>query len=102
MKFVSGDTNNDSKLDPSETWTFTCASNLNKTTTNTAIASGSGSGMTVRDIAIATVIVASRAVPALPKTGFDPSTNGLSFIAFASALAAFSLLFYAIQRKIIA
>ena len=102
MKFVSGDTNNDSKLDPSETWTFTCASNLNKTTTNTATASGSANGMTVRDIAIATVIVASRAVPALPKTGSDPSTNGLSFIAFASALAAFSLLFYAIQRKIMA
>ncbi len=102
MKFVSGDVNGDSLLDPSETWTYTCSSNLSKTTTNTAIASGSGSGMTVRDIAIATVIVASRAVPALPKTGFDPSTNGLSFIAFASALAAFSLLFYAIQRKIVA
>jgi uncharacterized repeat protein (TIGR01451 family) len=102
MKYVSGDANGDSKLDPSETWTFSCASNLNKTTTNTAIASGSANGMTVRDIAIATVVVASRAVPALPKTGFDPSANGFSFIAFAAAIALVSLLFYAIQRKIIA
>jgi uncharacterized repeat protein (TIGR01451 family) len=101
MKFVSGDANNDSKLDPSETWTYTCSSNLAITTTNTAIASGSANGMTVRDMATATVVVASRAVPALPKTGFDPSTNSLSFIAFAAALAAFSLLFYAVQRKII-
>jgi len=102
MKYISGDANGDSLLDPSETWTYTCASNLNKTTTNTAIASGTANGMTVRDLAIATVVVASSAVPALPKTGFDPSANGFSFIAFAAALAAVSLLFYAIQKKIVA
>jgi len=102
VKFVSGDTNGDSLLDPAETWVYTCTTKLTQTTTNTATASGMANGMTVRDFAIATVVVASRAVPALPKTGFDPSANGLSFIAFAAALAAVSLLFYAIQKKIVA
>jgi hypothetical protein len=102
VKFISGDTNGDSLLDPAETWVYTCTTKLTQTTTNTATASGMANGMTVRDFAIATVVVASRAVPALPKTGFDPSANGLSFIAFAAALAAVSLLFYAIQKKIVA
>ena len=69
MKYVSGDTNKDSKLDTTETWTYTCKTNLTKTTTNTAIATGSANGFTVRDLAIATVVVAT-AAPKLPNTGF--------------------------------
>jgi uncharacterized repeat protein (TIGR01451 family) len=71
VSYISGDTNSDSKLDTSETWTFTCRENITETTVNTAIASGEANGLTVRDFALATVVVAS-AVPALPNTGFAP------------------------------
>jgi uncharacterized repeat protein (TIGR01451 family) len=74
MKYISGDTNSDSKLDPSETWTYTCRTNLTKTTTNTAIATGEADGFTVRDLAIATVVVAG-AAPKLPNTGADSEKN---------------------------
>ncbi len=93
MKFIFGDTNNDSKLDPSETWTYTCQTNLTQTTTNTAVATGQANGITVRDFAIATVVVATAVppvprvvpvvrapapvlhgvAPAMPKTGFEPT-----------------------------
>ena len=58
LKFVSGDANNDSKLDPSETWTYTCQVKLSETSTNISIAYGTGNGSTTRDIALATVVVA--------------------------------------------
>jgi len=69
VNYISGDTNNDSKLDISETWTYTCQSNLTATTTNTATASGEANGLTARDFAIVTVTVAS---PKLPNTGNAP------------------------------
>lgn len=71
INYISGDTNGDSKLDSSETWIYTCKTNLTKTTMNTAIASGEANGLTVRDIAIATVVVAD-VIPALPATGITP------------------------------
>jgi uncharacterized repeat protein (TIGR01451 family) len=73
IKYVSGDTNSDSKLDPNETWTYICRTNLTKTTTNTVTASGEANGLTARDFAIATVVVAAVAVPKLPNTGFSPA-----------------------------
>jgi uncharacterized repeat protein (TIGR01451 family) len=74
LKYISGDLNNDSKLDPSETWTYTCQTNLTKTTANTAVAIGEANGITVRDFAIATVVVAA-IVPALPDTGATAGGN---------------------------
>jgi uncharacterized repeat protein (TIGR01451 family) len=71
LTFTSGDTNSDALLDPTEIWTYTCSTNLPKTTTNTAIASGQASGLTARDFAIATVVVAD-GLPALPNTGSSP------------------------------
>lgn len=68
VAFISGDANSDSKLDPSETWTYTCQTNLTATTVNTVIATGEANGLVARDFAIATVVVAT-AVPALPNTG---------------------------------
>lgn len=97
VTFVSGDINGDSKLDPSETWTYTCKTNLTKTTTNTARASGEANGFIVRDFAIATVVVAN-AVPSLPKTGFD-STTGTPWQAGVAILLATSTLFYAIRKR---
>jgi hypothetical protein len=71
MKYISGDTNNNSKLESTETWTYTCVAKLTKTTTNTAMATGQANGFTVTDLALATVIVAN-AAPKLPNTGVDP------------------------------
>jgi len=72
LSYISGDTNNDSKLDTNETWQYTCETNLAKTTTNIAAVSGEANGLTAKDFAIATVVVA---VPELPNTGINPSTS---------------------------
>lgn len=99
MRIISGDTNLDNKLDVTETWTFTCQSNLTQTTTNTAIASGEANGMSVRDFAIATVVVAA-AVPGLPNTGLTSggSETPWGLIVF-SSIAVGAVLLYAIRRK---
>lgn len=72
MKYISGDTNNNSKLETTETWIYTCQTRLTTTTTNTASVSGEANGLTARDFAIATVVVS---VPGFPKTGFPPEEN---------------------------
>lgn len=76
MAYISGDTNRDSKLDPTETWTYTCKTNLTKTTNNTANASGEANGLIARDFAIATVVVTPVA-PTLPATGFAPQEKNI-------------------------
>ncbi len=67
LVFISGDTNNDTNLGPSETWTYTCTTNVSRTTTNTVLASGIANGMTARDFAIATVVVGG--APGFPNAG---------------------------------
>ncbi|HLD21032.1 MAG TPA: ice-binding family protein [Patescibacteria group bacterium] len=76
VNFVSGDTNNDTLLDPAESWVYTCDSTITKTTTNTATASAQANGITARDTAIVTVIVTATAVPSLPVAGFFPANIG--------------------------
>ncbi len=97
MTRISGDTNGDSKLDTTETWTYTCKKNLTATTTNTASVSGEANGFTVRDFAIATVVVA--AAPALPKTGFASAGGALGWGIAAAGIFAASLLLYVIRKK---
>ena len=99
MKFVSGDANNDSMLDPAETWTYACTTKLAKTTTNTATASGTGNGMTVHDLAIATVVVAP-VIPKLPNTGFAPSFSLKAIVVLVgSALALVALGLMALKKQ---
>lgn len=69
ITLTSGDTNSDSKLDTTETWTYVCSQNLTKTTTNTITATGSANGISAVDIASATVVVG---IPGLPDTGVVP------------------------------
>ena len=60
VKLVSGDTNNNGFLDPSEKWNYTCTMTLQNTTTNTAIATGyssDGYHNTAIATAISTVVV---------------------------------------------
>jgi len=70
--FVSGDANNDNKLDIGETWTYSCEMNITQSTENTAIASGKGIDQTVTSEAKATVsVVANR-----PSGGGGGSSGG--------------------------
>ena len=100
MKFISGDTNGDGKLDSTETWTYTCRTNLTKTTTNTALATGEANGLTVRDFAVATVVVAA-AVPALPNTGYAPESAGtlLNIVVAVGVLSLISTLVVLVIKK---
>lgn len=99
VRIISGDTNLDNKLDTTETWTFTCQSNLTQTTTNTAIASGEANGMSVRDFAIASVVVAD-VIPTLPNTGFFSDGQNISWgIAALFSVFAASLVLYVIRKK---
>lgn len=62
---ASGDTNNDVKLDVSETWTYRCSTTLSATHTNTVVATGWANGISATDIASATVVVGEPIVPPL-------------------------------------
>jgi uncharacterized repeat protein (TIGR01451 family) len=97
VTYISGDTNNDSKLAVNETWTYTCRANLTKSTTNTVTVSGDANGLTARDYAIVTVLVAA---PTLPNTGLPPFITGMpwwSIVLFVVIAAA--ALFYFVRRK---
>jgi uncharacterized repeat protein (TIGR01451 family) len=73
MNFISGDINNDSLLDLSEVWNYSCKSNLLKTTTNTVIAKGEANGLTAIDTASATVVVGVPIIPPLIHVVKTPS-----------------------------
>jgi len=70
VTFSSGDANRNSLLDPGETWTYTCQTNVPVSTMNTATASGTANGFTAIAYAFATVLVSA---PSLPNTGFSPN-----------------------------
>lgn len=103
MVFVSGDTNNNLKLESTETWTYTCKTNLTQTTTNTAIAVGEANGITVRDFAIATVPVpvVHGVAPKLPNTGVEPMENLVpwNLMIMAGVFTAGAVLFTALRKK---
>lgn len=83
---LSGDVNNNSKLDTSERWKFSCTTILSITTTNTAIATGYSDDVyhqVATATATATVVVSVPILiqppqppivptPSFPKTGFPP------------------------------
>lgn len=62
---VSGDTNNDLKMDLNEAWVHTCSATLIETHTNTVVATGWANGISAIDIASATVVVGEPVVPPL-------------------------------------
>jgi hypothetical protein len=123
MKYITGDTNRDSMLDTSESWTYTCRSFVNKTTTNTATASGEAndpvktdftkdtmnsaavndgvSSLSTTDFAIATVVVAT-AVPSLPNTGVTPAENIFIWsVAAVGIFATLTLLYFICKKQIV-
>jgi hypothetical protein len=94
----SGDLNQNNLLDPSETWTYTCQTNLTASTTNTATAEGSANGLNALDYSVATVLVP---VPGLPKTGYPPkqNSNPLNIIILASILILTSTSIVVVLKK---
>ncbi len=71
VTFISGDTNSNGKLDPGETWNYSCTATLSKTTTNTAVVIGYSDDI-YRQSAIATsisTVIVGGATPGLPNTG---------------------------------
>lgn len=92
-----GDLNKNNLLESNESWSFTCQSNLAKTTTNTATASGDANGLTARDYAMATVLVTA---PGLPNTGFAPEWMNTPWsIGILAAVLAILAIFYFARRK---
>ncbi|MFA5853872.1 MAG: peptidoglycan-binding protein [Patescibacteria group bacterium] len=55
--YVSGDANNDTALDLSETWVYVCQKFITRTTVNTVVASGDANSQTTSAYALATVTV---------------------------------------------
>jgi len=99
-QYISGDTNNNSKLDPTETWTYTCKTNLTKTTSNTVTVTGTANGLTATAFAIATVVVA-KPVPKLPNSGLAPTQTILGWsLLIAGISSVLSLLFIARTNKL--
>lgn len=98
LSYVSGDTNNDSKLDSTETWIYTGQINLTKTTTTTTTVTGEANSLQARDFAFATVVVAT-AFPRFPNTGLGtaPQTGEGVLILVGSAVVI--LPFFYLVRK---
>jgi len=65
VEFVSGDSNNDSKLDINESWIYRCTKIVSETETNTATARGFYNGWDTYDTANATVVVGTSLTPPL-------------------------------------
>lgn len=65
VKFISGDTNNDSVLALNETWIYRCTKTVSVTETNTATAHGQANGWDGYDTANATVVVGASLTPPL-------------------------------------
>lgn len=74
VRFVSGDSNDDSRLDRTETWTYNCTKVVSENETNIVTARGTANGSDVQDTDTANVVVSSP-VPGLPNTGVDPEAQ---------------------------
>ncbi|MCR4286364.1 MAG: ice-binding family protein, partial [Candidatus Kaiserbacteria bacterium] len=75
VEFVSGDTDDDEKLDTDEEWNYECTMRLSLTTTNVVTTTGeASSGRETKDTDEATVVVGMSRVLALPLSGVATTT----------------------------
>jgi hypothetical protein len=65
VKYVTGDDNGDGILESTETWRYTCTTNVSKTTQSIATATGMANDITATHKAYDTVIVGSNTTPPL-------------------------------------
>lgn len=91
-----GDTNNNRQLEASETWTYTCRTNVPISTRNIATAQGRANGLIALDYAFATVYVAA---PGLPNTGFLPFDGKTTIAILVGALVVLVVLLVTLLRK---
>ncbi|MCK9361385.1 peptidoglycan-binding protein [Patescibacteria group bacterium] len=63
VKYTGGDLNQNSILEPNETWTYICSATISKTTLSTAVATGVANGHVALDPTIALVLVADTPLP---------------------------------------
>lgn len=68
--------NNNNLLEPGESWSYTCRTNVPVSTMNVATAEGKANGFTALGYAFATVLVAT---PGLPNTGFPLDGKSVSW-----------------------
>jgi hypothetical protein len=66
--FIAGDINGNNLLEPTETWSYNCLTNISVSTRNIAMVQGQANGFTIQDYAVADVLVL---VPGLPDAGFS-------------------------------
>jgi len=93
-----GDLNKNDLLESNETWSFTCQTNLTKTTTNIGTVNGSANGLTAVDFSLATVVV----TPKLPNTGIAPFVKSIPWnivIPVLGGILAALIFFYLARRK---
>ncbi|HVA85453.1 MAG TPA: hypothetical protein VNF73_03930 [Candidatus Saccharimonadales bacterium] len=76
VTFSGGDTNNDGKLDLSETWVYTCTTTVSKDTTNIGTVTAHYNGQTLTAIDMATVTVAPPAPTPPPATAPTTAPSG--------------------------
>ena len=84
VTLVSGDINNNYKIEPSEIWNYTCTSTISKTTTNTATATGYSDDVyhqKTTATASATVVVGSYMATTTPIGDAIATTTALATIA---------------------
>jgi Prealbumin-like fold domain len=89
VTLLSGDSNNNGKLDPGETWKYSCTTTLSQTTTNTATATGhsnDGSNQTATASVTATVVIGGGSSGGGVGTG-GGNVNGLTAVGSASLTA---------------
>ncbi len=77
VNFISGDTDNDSKLDLNESWIYRCIKIVSQTETNTATTHGWYNGWDTFDTANATVVVGLPLIPPLIHLVKTPSVSTL-------------------------
>ena len=92
-----GDLNKNNLLESNEVWSFTCQTNLTKTTTNIGTAEGHANGLTAIDFSPATVVVSA---PGLPNTGIEPDEKNIPWSVFIVVAFAGAMMFlYATKKK---
>ncbi len=98
-----GDLNKNNLLESNETWSFTCQTNLTKTTTNIGTAIGHANGLTAVDFSSATVVVPEvlGASIGFPNTGFPPESgiNGWDIAKLIAVLALAISPFIVVMKK---
>jgi uncharacterized repeat protein (TIGR01451 family) len=76
VAFLGGDTNADSKLDLTETWTYSCTMSISTTTTNIATATGHFGDETLTDTDTKTVVVGPPSHLTIDKALTSGNTGG--------------------------